>query len=133
MIFDLDQEIKNLEGETLYDRTLDHILDNAVKRVGLEGRVSDLVQEIREQKGKPLTMGIILRRTLLNIPKDGDVKPDEAQRRYEIAREMMKGGKFDLKENDDQQVIKDNMYIWNLEVRGQLMEILNPHTEKLKK
>ncbi len=132
MRINLDVVLKDLGGEDITDVSLSGAFDFIIKDVGENNTIliSDLIQRITEIKGEPLTVGVICRRALLhNIDKDDKrelVKTDEAQRRYNVSSEMMKGGEFDLLEVD-RDIIKNKItQTSGLEIIGQIMNILNP-------
>lgn len=98
--------------------------------------VDSFIQEIRDLRGGNLTLGIVFRRCLLFTSQnqqgtpENRITPEESQRRFTVAQEMMAGGTYEIYDKD-LVIIKDNMMkIWDVLVSGQVMNILYPKKEE---
>jgi hypothetical protein len=128
MKVNLDYRLLNDSGEQLYaDVSVNALIDGlneVMKEHGETIPSSVLTDKVSKIKGEPLTVGIALRRTLLSNVDKQEVAIEEAQKRWEIALAMTKGGEyeFDLVTLNiiEQRLTK----VWSITIAGQVMYLI---------
>lgn len=129
MLVNLDQKLLNIEdGQPITTGSIESAFQQAIKSVndGTTSTLSGFLEIVDKYKGEDVLIGLVFRRALLaQVAKSEEIAPDEAQRRFMVASEMMHGGDYDLKEKD-RDIIKSNMMkLFSLMVTGQVMSIIN--------